>query len=110
MTGGLYLRPRTPSAMLQYLLTCFASHRDTRKMLELPRSKGLHLRATCFCHSRVITVGYVCSVCLSVFCEVQHTCTTCGTDFGKVYPLAPAVAQAAACGEPATAGGSEGGQ
>jgi transcription initiation factor TFIIH subunit 3 len=87
MTGGLYLRCRTPNAMLQYLLTCFACSRATRALLQQPRSKGLTFRATCFCHRRVIEVGFVCSACLSVFCSPQRECMTCGTEFGKVGKL-----------------------
>lgn len=26
-------------------------------------------------------MGYVCSVCLSIFCSAQPACLTCGTDF-----------------------------
>ena len=31
---------------------------------------------------RPIDVGFVCSVCLSIFCETKATCSTCGADFG----------------------------
>lgn len=83
MTGGVYLRVRTPSAMLQHLLTCFDCNLDTRELLEQPTSKGLNFKATCFCHARVIDVGYVCSACLSVFCGPQRVCITCGSEFGQ---------------------------
>jgi transcription initiation factor TFIIH subunit 3 len=38
-------------------------------------------RAACFCHRRVVDQGFVCSICLSIFCEVlpDATCLTCGT-------------------------------
>ena len=81
MTGGLYLRPKTPSALLQYLCTAFSVNSFSRKFLELPASQGIDFKATCFCHSNVISVGFVCSVCLSVFCQNQPECLTCGTTF-----------------------------
>ena len=98
MTDGVYLRVRTPCAMLQSLLTCFDCNLDTRELLEQPTSKGLNFKATCFCHARVIDVGYVCSACLSVFCGPQRVCITCGSEFGQ------ATAKLAATG-PAPAGG-----
>ena len=106
MTDGLYLRARTSNAMMQYLLTCFASARTTRAHLLQPRAKGLTFRATCFCHRRVIDVGFVCSSCLSVFCEPQKECMTCGTVFGaSAQPNqgADALASAEAAGEPSNA-------
>jgi transcription initiation factor TFIIH subunit 3 len=38
-------------------------------------------RAACFCHRNVVDTGFVCSVCLSIFCEVPDDgeCLTCGT-------------------------------
>ena len=105
MTGGLYLRVRTANALLQYLLTCFACSRSTRKMLELPGSRGLHFRATCFCHQRVISVGFVCSVCLSVFCAPQRVCMTCGTEFPGVRARPPGGGKISKAG-PAPGGGA----
>ena len=49
--------------------------------MELPDAKGLSFKGTCFCHVRAIDAGFVCSVCLSVFCAPHEKCITCGTDF-----------------------------
>ena len=38
-------------------------------------------RAACFCHRELIDVGFVCSVCLSIFCKFSPICTTCHTVF-----------------------------
>jgi transcription initiation factor TFIIH subunit 3 len=50
-------------------------------MLVAPAADSVDFRAACFCHRRVIDTGFVCSVCLSIFCEVPEggECLTCGT-------------------------------
>lgn len=109
MTDGLYLRPRKPAALLQYLLDCFASSRATRALLLQPRARGFASQATCFCHRRTIDIGFVCSVCLSVFCSRQAECLTCGTAFGKAAAQGGAQQAplgGAAAAEPAAAGPS----
>ena len=32
----------------------------------------------CFCHKNTIDMGFICSVCLSIFCKHQKKCSTCG--------------------------------
>ncbi|KAG5524745.1 hypothetical protein RHGRI_031427 [Rhododendron griersonianum] len=32
----------------------------------------------CFCHKNTIDMGYICSVCLSIFCKHHKNCSTCG--------------------------------
>jgi transcription initiation factor TFIIH subunit 3 len=50
-------------------------------LLNSPSAETVDFRAACFCHRRVVDTGYVCSVCLSIFCEVpeEAECLTCGT-------------------------------
>ena len=38
-------------------------------------------RAACFCHRDLIEIGFVCSVCLSIFCQFSPICSTCETAF-----------------------------
>jgi transcription initiation factor TFIIH subunit 3 len=84
LTGGVYLRPARPAALLQYLLSVFAADAGSRSALALPQPRGVDFRASCFCHKRPVDVGYVCSVCLSIFCAVCAECSTCGTPFEAV--------------------------
>ncbi|EIE26291.1 transcription factor Tfb4 [Coccomyxa subellipsoidea C-169] len=89
LTNGIYLRPKHKDALLQYLLTIFCGDAFSRSFLQLPRPIGVDFRAACFCHRRAIDLGYVCSVCLSIFCESITECSTCGTTF-KVVARTPA--------------------
>ena len=65
----------------------------SRQFLRRPAASSVDLRASCFCHKRIIDFGFVCSVCLSIFCEKLGACTTCGTEF-------PAAAAAVGVGAP----------
>ena len=50
-------------------------------------------RASCFCHKRQIEEAYMCSVCLSVFCEPLDRCSTCDTPTRSSYKRNRAAAQ-----------------
>lgn len=64
-TGGIYMAPKTPQGLLQYLMLGFLPDQTARAWL-VPCSAGeVDFRAACFCHRKVVTVGFVCSVCLS---------------------------------------------
>ncbi|KAG7673915.1 hypothetical protein Ndes2526B_g02612 [Nannochloris sp. 'desiccata'] len=81
LTKGAYIRPAKPGALVQYLLTAFTADAASREYLRLPQASGVDFRASCFCHKKPTALGYVCSVCLSIFCEKVPACTTCGTNF-----------------------------
>lgn len=52
------------------------------ELLVTPSAETVDFRAACFCHRRVVDTGFVCSICLSIFCEVPDNggeCLTCGT-------------------------------
>lgn len=80
--GGLYFRPHRGRGLLGVLLNHFVCDTATRKQLDEAQALGVDFRASCFCHKYVIETGYVCSVCLSIFCQPSRSCTTCGTAFG----------------------------
>ncbi|XP_038619785.1 general transcription factor IIH subunit 3 isoform X2 [Tachyglossus aculeatus] len=86
ITGGIYLKvPQMPS-LLQYLLWVFLPDQDQRSQLILPPPIHVDYRAACFCHRNLIEIGYVCSVCLSIFCNFSPICTTCETAFKISLP------------------------
>jgi len=68
-TSGIFLPLEHPHGLLQTLFLSFLPSSPSRDMLVMPAQQGVDFRAACFCHRKVIDVGYVCSVCLSIFCE-----------------------------------------
>ncbi|KAG7016495.1 RNA polymerase II transcription factor B subunit 4, partial [Cucurbita argyrosperma subsp. argyrosperma] len=83
ITGGVYLKPQQMDGLFQYLSTVFATDLHSRTFLQLPKSVGVDFRASCFCHKKTIDMGFVCSVCLSIFCKHHKKCSTCGSVFGE---------------------------
>ncbi|XP_067626284.1 general transcription factor IIH subunit 3 isoform X2 [Eurosta solidaginis] len=87
ITGGQYLRLTQLDGLLQYLLWVFLPDPQMRQKLVLPPATKVDYRAACFCHRELIDIGYVCSVCLSIFCKFSPICTTCHTVFKTPGPL-----------------------
>ena len=81
ITRGAYVKPTRGDGLLQYLLSTAGVDLYSRKYMKLPAARGIDFRASCFCHKRPVAVGFVCSVCLSIFCERVDACQTCGADF-----------------------------
>ncbi|XP_019247852.1 PREDICTED: RNA polymerase II transcription factor B subunit 4-like isoform X3 [Nicotiana attenuata] len=79
ITGGVYLKPQVSDGLFQYLSTVCATDLYSRAFLQLPRPVGVDFRASCFCHKNTIDMGYICSVCLSIFCKHHKKCSTCGS-------------------------------
>lgn len=83
ITGGVYQKPQQLDGLFQYLSMVFATDLHSRTFLQLPKSVGVDFRASCFCHKKTIDMGYICSVCLSIFCKHHKKCSTCGSTFGQ---------------------------
>ncbi|KAK4875373.1 hypothetical protein RN001_011795 [Aquatica leii] len=88
ITNGLYLKIPQLQGLLQYLLWVFLPEPPIRPKLVLPPPVKVDYRAACFCHREMVDIGYVCSVCLSIFCKFSPICTTCHTVFKMPGPLA----------------------
>ncbi|XP_052800499.1 general transcription factor IIH subunit 3-like [Mya arenaria] len=86
ITGGIYLKIPQPAGLLQYLLWVYLPDPGSRDMLTLPPRVQVDYRAACFCHRNLIDIGYVCSVCLSIFCNFSPICSTCQTTFKIMAP------------------------
>jgi transcription initiation factor TFIIH subunit 3 len=80
-TRGVYMSLTEPRGLLQYLMMAFLPDQRSRRHLILPSRVDVDFRAACFCHRRVVNIGFVCSICLSIFCEPPENgdCLTCGT-------------------------------
>ncbi|GAA5978210.1 hypothetical protein JCM21900_005893, partial [Sporobolomyces salmonicolor] len=81
LTGGAYYKLQRRAGLLQYLMTGFLPGPAARKHLTQPKQEQVDLRAACFCHRKIVDIGYVCSVCLSIFCSPLPVCSTCRTKF-----------------------------
>ncbi|KIJ23291.1 hypothetical protein M422DRAFT_62431 [Sphaerobolus stellatus SS14] len=81
LTGGSYLNLEHKEALLQYLIMTFLPPPKLRRYLATPTQDKVDFRAACFCHKRIVDIGYVCSVCLSIFCSPLPVCSTCRTKF-----------------------------
>jgi transcription initiation factor TFIIH subunit 3 len=81
LTGGHFLNVPDISGNLEYLLWVFLPSTGTRETLLLPERRKATHRAACFCHRKIIDIGYVCSVCLSIFCTYSPICSSCQTHF-----------------------------
>ncbi|KAK2746341.1 RNA polymerase II transcription factor B subunit 4 [Myotisia sp. PD_48] len=79
-TRGVYVDVQHPRGFLQYLMLAFLPDQRARHHLILPTHVDVDFRAACFCHRNVVDVGFVCSICLSIFCEPPEggECLTCG--------------------------------
>ncbi|XP_034251119.1 general transcription factor IIH subunit 3 [Thrips palmi] len=89
ITGGLFLKIPQLQGLLQYLLWVFLPEPPIRKKLVLPPPARVDYRAACFCHRTLIDIGFVCSICLSIFCKFSPICTTCNTVFKPPGSLLP---------------------
>ncbi|KWU43865.1 transcription factor Tfb4, partial [Rhodotorula sp. JG-1b] len=81
LTGGAYFRLQRRAGLLQYLMMGFLPGPTARRNLNQPKQEHVDLRAACFCHRKIVDIGYVCSVCLSIFCSPLPVCSTCRTKF-----------------------------
>ncbi|KIJ67969.1 hypothetical protein HYDPIDRAFT_25422 [Hydnomerulius pinastri MD-312] len=81
LTDGSYIYLERRDALLQYLIMTFLSPPSIRKVIAVPKQDKIDFRAACFCHKNIVDIGFVCSVCLSIFCQPVPVCSTCRTKF-----------------------------
>ncbi|KAJ3803271.1 TFIIH subunit Tfb4/p34 [Lentinula aff. detonsa] len=77
LTGGSYIYLERRDALLQYLTMTFLPPPSVRHTISVPTQDKIDFRAACFCHKNIVDVGFVCSVCLSIFCQPVPVCSTC---------------------------------
>ncbi|EPZ34189.1 transcription factor Tfb4 [Rozella allomycis CSF55] len=80
LSGGIYLKCNQESLLLN-LMTHFFPDNLTRTNLITPVVDNVDFRTTCVCHQKVIDLGYICSVCLTVYCSFVPICHNCRTKF-----------------------------
>jgi len=72
-TKGIYMQLRSPQGLLQYLMMAFLPDQSSRKHLVAPTEEVVDFRAACFCHKKVVDIGFVCSICLSICSILRAT-------------------------------------
>ncbi|BEJ10902.1 hypothetical protein CspHIS471_0103240 [Cutaneotrichosporon sp. HIS471] len=84
LTGGIYWRWNGRGGILQYLHSLYLPPHSLRKRpFTQPPQDAVDFRAVCFCHQDVVDIGFVCSVCLSIFCQPKPVCQMCKTKFPR---------------------------
>ncbi|KAF9877814.1 transcription factor tfiih subunit [Colletotrichum karsti] len=94
ITDGTFMQATSPRGLLSYLMFAYSADAEARSSLIPPTHHTVDFRAACFCHGRVVDTGFVCSICLSIFCDVPENseCLTCGTKLALgSYGAKPAV-------------------
>jgi hypothetical protein len=88
-TGGVHI-PRSMTGLggklVQSMLfhLCAADDSVTRVMKTRPQSNRTHMGTTCVCHNKPMDKGYVCSICLAIYCsETGAICGVCGSRFRR---------------------------
>lgn len=102
-TSGIYISldsDTSRAGLLQYLMFAYLPDQAARQHLIVPGAAegegGVDFRAACFCHRKIVDIGFVCSICLSIFCEplADGMCLTCGShlsmgNYGKKPAVVP---------------------
>ncbi|CAB3402751.1 unnamed protein product [Caenorhabditis bovis] len=81
ITGGLFLHASRPSELLPMLMTHVLAAPSLRSAFPQPSLDAVDYRASCACHHQLVSVGWVCSVCLSVLCQYMPICKVCKAVF-----------------------------
>ena len=81
ITGGAYYKARSPHELTQRLLCVSSADASARRALLERNQRGVDFRASCFCHKKPLETGFVCSVCLSIYCAERGACQTCDAEF-----------------------------
>ncbi|WWC92533.1 uncharacterized protein L201_007492 [Kwoniella dendrophila CBS 6074] len=82
LTEGIYWQWNGRGGLLQYLHALYLPPPSLRHHpFAVPPQDAVGFRAVCFCHHKTLDIGFVCSVCLSIFCEPRPVCLMCKTRF-----------------------------
>ncbi|WWD20896.1 hypothetical protein CI109_105374 [Kwoniella shandongensis] len=82
LTEGVYWQWNGRGGLLQYLHAVYLPPASLRhRPFAVPPQDAVGFRAACFCHHKTLDIGFVCSVCLSIFCEPRPVCLMCKTRF-----------------------------
>ena len=81
-TGGTFIPHQftaTTGALSQALLFHLVAP-GIANLKVRPQETSQEMNASCVCHNRVVDKGYVCSICLSIYCsDAAGICSVCGS-------------------------------
>ena len=82
-TGGMYLHPPLDvhKGLLQYFQHLLLPPAEHRAQVLLPPRTSVNLKAHCLCHRRFCDAAYMCTTCLSLWCEqpADGQCLACSS-------------------------------
>ena len=89
-TGGCYQRldhDSQKSKTLQLLLMHALPNRHMREVIRMPQVEQVHFKALCACHGKLQSEALMCSVCLSISCQVSQVCQVLYYYLTIKYPI-----------------------
>lgn len=78
-TEGIYMHVENTDGLVQYFMSAFAIDSSLREFVNVPTQSEVEFNAVCFTTKKVISIGYVCSVCLCTMDKPYNECPLCGT-------------------------------
>ncbi|KAF7490896.1 General transcription factor IIH subunit 3 [Sarcoptes scabiei] len=83
LTGGRFIRIHKVGSILEHLFWCLTPSANERPQYVLPPKHQITPPAACCCHRKILDLGFVCSVCLSIYCQFSPFCSTCNSNLFK---------------------------
>jgi transcription initiation factor TFIIH subunit 3 len=87
LSNGVYLELPKAGQLLPEMMLHLLPDERLRPVFRQTSGHMVDYRASCFCHRQRVDIGFVCSVCLSIFCQANSPiCAACGSRFPKGAP------------------------
>eukprot|EP01080_Neovahlkampfia_damariscottae_P005716 gene5716-9536_t len=81
ITGGTYMKPTKQEGLLQYLLNVYLVEKNLRKLIHMPSQNVIDFKPSCFITKKPVDIGFVCSICLSIYSEKIDKCISCESKY-----------------------------
>ncbi|KAI6242737.1 hypothetical protein M3Y99_00180000 [Aphelenchoides fujianensis] len=84
ISGGVHRQVEKIEHLLQFLIVTIrasANNKLAQNLFVLRNHERIDYQTACYCHNKISSLGFVCSVCLAVHCERKAQCAACGTVF-----------------------------
>uniref|UniRef100_A0A914DA66 General transcription factor IIH subunit 3 n=1 Tax=Acrobeloides nanus TaxID=290746 RepID=A0A914DA66_9BILA len=82
ITAGTHMFIEKPELLLKDLMqNCLVNSSESHEVFNRSDPTIIDYRAACHCHHKLVQIGYVCSVCLTIQCVFTPICPTCNAIF-----------------------------